>query len=71
MGYLHVKGDGIHLNIHAIYDGSWAFSINSQMGDCDEMPEWEIDRLWGADTPYSETLLITCPDDAIVAYSKP
>lgn len=72
MGCLRVKGEGIHINIHAIYDGSWAFSINSQMGnDCDELPEWKIDREWGADTPYSETLRISCPDDAVVAFSKP
>lgn len=72
MGYLHVKGEGLHLNIHVIYDGSWAFSVNTQMGDdCDQMPEWKIERLWGTESPYSETLIIHCPDDAIVAYSKP
>lgn len=52
--------------IHAVYDGAWCFAVGSghDRSDYSKMPDWKITRTWGADTPYSETLLIECPDDA-------
>ena len=54
--------------IHALYDGSWCFAVGSSDAESDHsaMPDWKITRIWGADEPYSETLLIECPDDAVL-----
>lgn len=71
MGKLTVKGKGMHLHIYALYDGAWSFAIGTQEGDdCDEFPGNQITRRWGNDSPYSETVLIECPPDAILAFSK-
>ena len=56
--------DEWQLNIHAIYDGSWAFAICPQDGDCDAMPPWKIERTFGNHTRYSESVIFTeLPDD--------
>ena len=70
MGYLHVT-DGTHnIEIHAIYAGSWAFAICPQDGDGDQMPPWEIRRLFGDKTRYSETIYIDLPDNARCVWVK-
>lgn len=68
-GKMLVKAGGESLGIHAIYDGSWAFAINAEMGDYDILPEWTITRTFGKDRRYSETLEITdLPDDATLEW---
>ena len=53
--------------IDAVYNGSWAFAVGVESARDDEgMPPWPIRREWGTDCPYSETLIIECPDDATV-----
>ena len=66
VGRFEVQSSEGSLFIHAIYDGSWCFAVGSSDADSDfsAMPNWKITRIWGADSPYSETLLIECPDDA-------
>lgn len=65
-GRFHVSSGEDSIIIHAVYDGSWCFAVGSghDGSDYSKMPDWKITRTWGADTPYSETLLIECPDDA-------
>lgn len=59
------SADG-EITVHAIYTGSWAFAITTEMGDCDQMPDWPVRRTWGKDSSYSETLEIDVPDDAVL-----
>ena len=69
-GYLKVVSGDIILHIHVIYDGSWAFSVCPQNGDCDEMPKWDMMRSFGSKSSYSETLTIEVPDDTKLKYVK-
>lgn len=56
------------ISIHCIYHGHWCFGIGPDDGDYDVMPDWTITRTWGEDTPYSETVKIECPDDAVLKF---
>lgn len=65
------KGKGVitskkgTLDIHVIYNGYWAFALGSKDGDdCDKFPDWLMERKWGKDEDYSETITIEVPDDA-------
>ena len=58
---VHAASGG--LNIHAVYDGCWAFAVTAPNTNA-VMPPWPITRRWGVECVYSETLLIECPDDA-------
>jgi hypothetical protein len=69
-GKITVKASDGAINIHVIYDGSWAFSICPQDGDSDQMPPWSITRDFGQDSRYSETIYIELPDDAVAFFSK-
>jgi len=55
-----------NIEVHCIYSGFWAFAIGPIDGDYDKMPSWEIRRAWGTVVPYSETVEIDVPDDAIL-----
>jgi hypothetical protein len=54
------------MRIHAVYDGAWGFAItsNDEAADFRKMPAWAVQRTFGRDKPYSETLVIEAPDDA-------
>ncbi len=69
-GKLSVAAGGKNIEIHCIYSGHWCFAVGAVDGDCDEMPEWEIRRTWGDQSPYSETLEIDVPEDAQLAFLK-
>jgi hypothetical protein len=68
VGQIHVRARDGKLNIHVIYDGSWAFAIAPQDGDNDTLPPWKIDRMFGTESAYSETVTIDVPDDAKMAF---
>lgn len=67
-GYMALRSRGVCVHIHAIYDGSWAFAVCPQDGDYEKSPDWPIRRTFGADVPYSETLEIDVPDDAVIEW---
>ena len=66
-GTLHLDDGVNHVRVHCIYDGSWAFAVCPQDGDCDKMP-WPVRYSFGHDTPYSQTVSIDVPDNCEVKY---
>ena len=73
MGKLVVKSKEISFDVHVIYDGNWLFSVSCR--DWEEGTVLSSDpavlRTFGDDSPYSETLLIECADDATLIFVKP
>ena len=67
MGMVQLHAGDNFVKIHCIYEGSWAFAICPQDGDFDFMP-WVVARTFGKDSPYSETVLISVPDDCEVSF---
>lgn len=53
--------------VHAIYSGHWSFAVSPADEDCDELPDWKVEREWGTVNQHSETLTIYCPADASLA----
>lgn len=58
---------GQGLLIHAFYSGHWSFAVSPSEEDDDVLPDWKIERQWGTVNAHSETLVIECPRDAVVA----
>lgn len=60
------------IEIHAIYDGSWAFAVTSENRDDDwsVMPNWPVSRAFGGIIPYSETITVEVPDDTVFTFHK-
>ena len=56
------------LAIFAVYHGNWAFTVQPTDYTENRFPAWPIRREWGTDCPYSETLVIECPDDAYLEH---
>lgn len=54
------------LFVHAFYSGHWSFAVSPSCEDNDELPNWHIDRKWGATNSHSETLNIYCPQGSTV-----
>lgn len=69
-GVLRVRSKEGSLDIYCIYDGCWCFAIGTEDGDYDMMPQWPVRRTWGDQVPYSETLRIGVPDDAVLAFER-
>lgn len=69
-GALTIKSSESEIRVHCIYDGHWCFAIGPLDGDYDKMPNWPIRRTWAANNPYSETVEIDCPDDAVLLFNK-
>lgn len=64
------KSTGQSIAIHCIYSGHWCFAVGPLTGDYDAMPNWPITREWGTEEAYSETLTISCPDDAVLSFDR-
>ena len=58
---------GQGLLIHAFYSGHWSFAVSPPDEDDDDLPDWTIDREWGTVNSHSETLVVYCPRDTVVA----
>lgn len=54
------------LLIHTFYSGHWSFAVSPSDEESDELPDWEMVREWGTVNSHSETLKISCPEDAEV-----
>jgi len=58
------KSTEASLRVFPVYSGSWGFAVCPDNGDDYGMPEgWKIERSFGGDCAYSETLRIEGPDD--------
>ena len=54
------------LYIHCFYSGHWSFAVSPSTEESDELPDWHIERSWGAINAHSETLVVYCPNGSKV-----
>lgn len=66
-GKLLIQVDHATFGIHVIYDGQWVFAIVNDIDD--ESPiEYSVQRTFGKDIAYSETIEIDVPDQAYLVF---
>jgi hypothetical protein len=67
-GRLILSAQYSELVIHCLYDGCWSFACSR--GDAEDIDvfAWNIRYEWGRCASYSDTLIVTCPDDTRIAW---
>lgn len=61
VGRIDIQDGRDRLRLHVVYDGCWSFAITSPD---EEMPPWGIERTYGEDVDYSETVVVHAPESA-------
>ena len=70
LGYIYLCNfdTDLMLKIYVLYDGYWSFALSPQ--DEEKPFDIKIERSFGKDVSYSETVVLTVPDNTFCKFIK-